>query len=168
MIASTLMPTTELMRLASAMVARRIPSVPGPSGTADIANTPSADRPVEITYHLRGESVMSTSGAQIHFSHCVRSCAPLRSAPSEIERPCCVARKVSATPTKPPSAPKGRYSTVQTKGCDARDAPSGVAAIPGISIERLLPPTARRPRAAGDEDLFHPPAWEGCRECLDC
>ena len=108
MIASTLIPTTELMRLASAMIASRIPSVPGPSGTADIARTPNAEEVMEITYHLRGDSVMSTRGAQIHLSHCVRSCAPFRSAPSEIERPCCVARNVSVTPTKPPSAPKGR------------------------------------------------------------
>lgn len=108
MSASTAMPTAELIRLAPAMIARSSPSVSGPSGTIDIASTPTAEAAVESTYHLRGVSVTSTIGAHSHFSHCVPICAPFRSAPSEIDSPCFVARNVSATVTNPVSAPNGR------------------------------------------------------------
>jgi hypothetical protein len=105
---STAIPTTELIKLVTAMTASSRPSVSGDIGIAAMTSMPSAEAPVESTYQRLGLREMSTSGAQIHFSHCVSRLAPLSSAPSAIDRPCCVAKNVRATLTKPPSAPNGR------------------------------------------------------------
>ena len=102
----------ELIRLATAMIASNNHKVSGPSGRTAIEKTPSAEQLVAKMYHFLGESVTSTAGAHDHFSHCEIIWAPPRSEPSVMERPLWVARKVSATVTKPLSAPNGRYNTV--------------------------------------------------------
>lgn len=116
MIDSIAMPTIELSRLAKAMTARSAGRVSSLIRIADIRKTPSAEATVPIRYQRLGPSVTSTAGAHVHLSHWLMNCAPFRSDASVIDRPFFVARNVSATPTKPLIAPKGRYRTVQTTG----------------------------------------------------
>ena len=107
MIASMAMPTIELIRLAAAMITSSSGSVCSLIGRADIPKTPRAEAAVAKTYHFFGERVTSTIGAHVHLSQLVSRFAPLRSEVSVTESPFALAMKVSATPTKPESAPNG-------------------------------------------------------------
>src|SRR5438874_325057 len=103
--ASTAIPTTVLIKLARATTTSKSTRVSFPHGTADIASTPNAESAVEITYQRLGESVISTAGAQSHFSQLTSNWEPMIKEPSVIDSPCWVAKNVSATETNPPSAP---------------------------------------------------------------
>jgi hypothetical protein len=80
-------------------------SVCGVMSTTAIASTVAEQHSVESRYQRRGVSVMSTSGAHSHRSHCAASDAAPSSAPCVMDSPCRVARNVRPTPTKPPAAP---------------------------------------------------------------
>ena len=107
MIASIDMPTMELIRLATAMIASSSGNVSRLSGNADIANTPRAEQAVAKMYHFRGENVTSTIGAHVHFNQLVSKFAPFNNDVSATDKPLALAMNVNATPTKPLNAPKG-------------------------------------------------------------
>ena len=107
MIASMDMPTIELIKLAAAIRSRSHGNVFWLSGRTYIPNTPSAELAVAKMYHLFGEKVTSTMGAQVHLSQLVRRFAPVNKDVSATESPLALAIKVSATETNPLSAPNG-------------------------------------------------------------
>ena len=90
---------------------------------ADIAKTPTAASSVDHMYQRRGESVVSTTGDQSHFSQLMSALAATRNALSVMLTPWREARNVRATPTNPLMAPNGASSTLQTIGwhCGAAD-----------------------------------------------